>query len=395
MKQNVIKKKTMKGGLSIVLIAVIATIFAACSNDIVLRDTAELQTDNPKAIGFTSYSEKITRGDTDVNTNLEYYHNTFEVYGTKQSTVDSTVQYVFGKPPAAFENPTVGVVCTYQASPDSVLGDWKYNHPRFWDKQASYDFVAFAPENAPLKYKYNVVDGTGQVGDANNEFVTTTTNYTLTGTNLQATASTAEKVKGFTGGADLDIMISAPNAQNGSAHDDQVNLVFSHILSKLNVTFAKAAALDAVDSVTITGVEITGLKEKGSYSQKNYNLVETTSGWTTIDVTVTPSTYKLAYSGSQNLNASTDSALYFIESLVMPQTIADDQVALVVKYTITSGTYFEDYTYKLDLYDIAALRKFFDGYNYTLNFTIAPDVIKFDATVTPWTDQAAVNQTIQ
>ena len=79
----------------------------------------------------------------------------------------------------------------------------------------------------------------------------------------------------------------------------------------------------------------------------------------------------------------------------MPQTIADDQVALVVKYTITSGTYFEDYTYKLDLYDIAALRKFFDGYNYTLNFTIAPDVIKFDATVTPWTDQAVVNQTIQ
>lgn len=393
MKQNVIKKKTMKGSLSVVLIAVIATIFAACSNDIVLRDTAELQTDNPKAIGFTSYSEKITRGDVTNANNLEYYHNTFQVYGTKKSTVDNAVQYVFGQSPNP-TNPTVGVECTYQASPDAVLGDWKYNHPRFWDKQASYDFVAFAPENAPLKYKYNVVDGTGQVGDANNEFVTTT-NYTLTGTNLQATASTAEKVKGFTGGADLDIMISAPNAQNGSAHDAQVNLVFSHILSKLNVTFtfAKAAALDAVDAVTITGVEITGLKEKGSYSQNNYNLVTTTSGWTTIDVT--PSTYKLAYSGSQNLNASTGSALYFIESLVMPQTIADDQVALVVKYTITSGTYFEDYTYKLDLYDIAALRKFFDGYNYTLNFTIAPDVIKFDATVTPWTDQAAVNQTIQ
>ena len=55
MKKNVINKKTMKGGLSIVLIAAVAAIFAACSNDIVLRDTAELQTDNPKAIGFTSY----------------------------------------------------------------------------------------------------------------------------------------------------------------------------------------------------------------------------------------------------------------------------------------------------------------------------------------------------
>lgn len=391
MKQNVIKKKTMKGGLSIVLIAVIATIFAACSNDIVLRDTAELQTDNPKAIGFTSYSEKITRGDVTNANNLEYYHNTFQVYGTKKSTVDNAVQYVFGQSPNP-TNPTVGVECTYQASPDAVLGDWKYNHPRFWDKQANYNFVAFAPNNAPLKYKYNVVGGTGQVGDANNEFVTTT-NYTLAGTNLQTPASTAEKVKGFTGGADLDIMISATNAQNGSTHSDYVNLVFSHILSKLNVTFAKAAALDAVNAVTITGVEITGLKEKGSYSQNTYDLALTKSGWTTIDVV--GSTYKLAYSGSQNLNASTGSALYFIESLVMPQTIADDQVALVVKYTITSGTYSENYTYELDLYDIAALRKFFDGYNYTLNFTIAPDVIKFDATVTPWTDQAAVNQTIQ
>ena len=392
MKKNVINKKTMKGGLSIVLIAAVAAIFAACSNDIVLRDTAELQTDNPKAIGFTSYSEKITRGNTDVNTNLEYYHNTFQVYGTKKSTVDNAVQYVFGQSPNS-ANPTVGVLCTYQVAPDAVLGDWKYDNPRFWDKQANYKFVAFAPDNAPLKYKYNTADGTGQVGDANNEFVTSA-DYTLTGTNLQTTASTAEKVKGFTGngGADLDIMISATNAQNGSTHNDEVNLVFSHILSKLNVTFAKAAALEA-STVTVTSVEITGLKEKGSYSQNTYHLASTTSGWTA--KTVNPSTYKLAYSGSQILNASTDSAFYFIESLVMPQTIADNQVTLVAKYKIESGTYSENYTYELDLYDIATLQKFFDGYNYTLNFTIAPDVIKFDATVTPWTDQLAVNKTIE
>ena len=79
----------------------------------------------------------------------------------------------------------------------------------------------------------------------------------------------------------------------------------------------------------------------------------------------------------------------------MPQTIADDHVTLVAKYKIESGTYSENYTYELDLYDIATLQKFFDGYNYTLNFTIAPDVIKFDATVTPWTDQLAVNKTIE
>ncbi len=392
-KMKQIKEKTTKGNLLLsVLIAVVAIVFAACSSDVVLNDIAESQTDTPKAIGFTSFSEKITRGNTDVNTNLEYYHNTFQVYGTKKSTVDNAVQYVFGGSPNS-ANPTVGVVCTYQVPSNAVLGDWKYDNPRFWDKQANYNFVAFAPDNAPLKYNYSTADGTGQVGDANNEFVTSA-DYTLTGTNLQTTASTAEKVKGFTGngGADLDIMISTTNAQNGSTHSEYVNLIFSHILSKLNVTFAKAAALDG-STVTVTSVEITNLKEKGSYSQNDYNLVTTTSGWTA--KTVIPSTYKLAYSGSQALNASAGSALYFIESLVMPQTIADDQVTLVAKYKIESGTYSENYTYELDLYDIDALRKFFDGYNYTLNFTIDPDVIKFDASVTLWDNQGAVNKIIE
>jgi hypothetical protein len=385
-KMKQIKEKTTKGNLLLsVLIAVVAIVFAACSSDVVLNDIAESQTDTPKAIGFTSFSEKITRADTD----LEYYHNTFVVYGTKQSTVDTAIQYVFGGKATAPGNQD-GVTCTYNATA-GVTGNWEYVNPRYWDKQAEYDFIAYAPDNAPLRYFYNAANA--QVGDVNNEFVTNA-DYTLAGTNLQTTASTAEKVKGFTGngGADLDIMISATNAQNGSTHNDEVNLVFSHILSKLNVTFAKAAALEA-STVTVTSVEITGLKEKGSYSQNTYHLASTTSGWTA--KTVTPSTYKLAYSGSQILNASTGSAFYFIESLVMPQTIADDQVTLVAKYKIESGTYSENYTYELDLYDIATLQKFFDGYNYTLNFTIAPDVIKFDATVTPWTDQLAVNKTIE
>jgi hypothetical protein len=87
-------------------------------------------------------------------------------------------------------------------------------------------------------------------------------------------------------------------------------------------------------------------------------------------------------------------SFYFIESLVMPQTIADDQVTLKAKYTIQTGGYSENYTYQLDLYDVEALRKYFDGYNYTLKFTIQPNVIKFDADVTVWENQLASNQTI-
>jgi len=384
-KMKQIKEKTTKGNLLLsVLIAVVAIVFAACSSDVVLNDIAESQTDTPKAIGFTSFSEKITRADTD----LEYYHNTFVVYGTKQSTVDNTIQYVFGGKATAAGNQE-GVTCTYNATA-GVTGNWEYVNPRYWDKQAEYDFIAYAPANAPLRYFYNAEDA--QVGGANNEFVTNA-DYTLAGTNLQATATTAEKVKGFTGaGVDLDLMISNPKPQSGSNNAD-VALVFKHILSKLNVTFAKADVLDDA-TVTVTSVEITGLKEKGSYKQSDYVNDEftKTSGWAAKEVT--GSTYKLAYSNGQELNASDGLPYLFIESLVMPQTIDDDQVTLKAKYTIQTGGYSENYTYQLDLYDVEALRKYFDGYNYTLKFTIQPNVIKFDANVTVWDSQPASNQTI-
>ena len=74
---------------------------------------------------------------------------------------------------------------------------------------------------------------------------------------------------------------------------------------------------------------------------------------------------KLAIQVHRPLITHGGSALYFIESLVMPQTIADDQVTLKAKYTIQTGGYSENYTYQLDLYDVEALRKYFDGYNYT------------------------------
>jgi hypothetical protein len=310
------------------------------------------------------------------------------VYGTKQSTVDNAIQYVFGGKATALGNQD-GVTCTYNATA-GVTGNWEYVNPRYWDKQAEYDFIAYAPDNAPLRYFYNAANA--QVGDVNNEFVTNA-DYTLAGTNLQATATTAEKVKGFTGaGVDLDLMISNPKPQSGSNNAD-VALVFKHILSKLNVTFAKADVLDGA-TVTVTSVEITGLKEKGSYKQSNYVNDEftKTSGWTAEEVT--GSAYKLACSNGQELNASGGLPYFFIESLVMPQTIADDQVTLKAKYTIQTGGYSEDYTYQLDLYDVEALRKYFDGYNYTLKFTIQPNVIKFDADVTVWDNQPASNQAI-
>ena len=156
---------------SIYILAAAATMLVSCAQTEKINN--DLLNNEQAVIGFASYSEKTTRGNVDINTNLEYYHSTFAVYGTKENKHDATdIQYVFGgKAEAA--GAQAGVTCTYQATPDAVLGDWKYTDPRFWDKQADYNFIAYAPALAqnPIRYYYNAEKA--EVGDAGNWFKTT------------------------------------------------------------------------------------------------------------------------------------------------------------------------------------------------------------------------------
>ena len=158
---------------SIYILAAAATMLVSCAetekinND--LKDTTE-----PKAIGFSSYSEKATRGDASVSTNLEFYHNTFAVYGTKQSKNDATdIQYLFGGAATA-AGVQDGVTCSYlDPAKPSELGDWRYDDPRFWDKQADFDFIAYAPAASLIRYYYSAANALP--GATGNEFKTTDT----------------------------------------------------------------------------------------------------------------------------------------------------------------------------------------------------------------------------
>ena len=392
---------------SFYILAAAATMLTSCAQTEKINN--DLLNNEQAVIGFASYSEKTTRGEVNNPATLEYYHGTFAVYGTKKNKHDATdIQYVFGGKATA-AGIQEGVTCTYQNQADAVLGDWKYTDPRIWDKQADYDFIAYAPALAgnTIRYYYNAAN---EVGDNGNRFKTSSA-YILTGTNLQATATQAEKTKGFNAdNTDLDLMISGSEAQDGASHDTYVNLAFKHILSKFNVTIAQAESLYNSD-VTIKEVTITGLMDKGSYDQANYDNTANpmVSGWT---ADTESNTYKLIYNkaGGQMLdkgqyvdhdndNSTPDvyeagDPYFFIESIVMPQDIADDAVTLNIKYNITTGTHSEDFEYELDLYDVAALHQFYDGYNYFLNFTISPDPIKFDATVSTWDQTVNAAKTI-
>ena len=355
-----------KHSIPALLSAVILSCVTACQNspiliDTELKDITLSQPDSTDAIQFATFANRSTRAVPTIS-DLEFYHPTFKVYGTKTSNEGTKVQPIFE-----------GVTVTANIVEGEEPNTWTYDVDRYWDKQAdNYQFVAFAPAHAPLGYQHNMVE----VNHKTASFFSTA-DYTLIGQNLQQGApAKAEKNTGFTGkeGTDCDIMRSAPFTVEDPATTPVVTLNFGHTLSKLMITAKANAAAPYV--ITMNSVSVAALNSTGAYDHEK--------GWEakgnfTVDYNFTAPATAL----------SATEKTYFIESLVMPQNVAATQV-VTLNYTITSGTYNEDFTYKATLADLFKDKAtaFNGGSSYLVNFNIAPErnIITFDTGVTQWTD---------
>lgn len=335
----------------------LALLAAGCSNEVLVEEQQNPQEEVQTPISFATFADKQVRSQSVL---MEDYHNTIAVYGVKKNV---TVQTVFNN-----------VTLTY-TTPGGTPNDWAYSPLRYWDKQADYEFIAFAPASAPMAY---VLHTDGKVTGGHFQ---TSAPYTLVGQNLQNGTSNAEIYTGFTGGTgkDADIMLAPMVSANGTTKGI-VNFNFHHILSKLNVAVKLNASLGS-SVVKVKNITISGLKDTGTYLDA--------SGWS---ATATDPNYKLQFNNADGVAVNATKALYFLESLVMPQDMAG---TLNMEYTITSDGYSETYYYAQSLADIfttttATIDK---GSNYTITFTISPSVITFDAKVSNWAkgENAGVN----
>jgi hypothetical protein len=379
--KKVLTNKTTKGLMKkILILAAAATMLVACAETEKLNN--DLRTnDAPRVIGFGTISEKATRANVE---NLEVYHQTFAVWSTKKSSNNGAVEKVF-------EGDSLKDIITYDETKMDP-NHWTYKPYRYWDKQAVYSFVAVAPNASIVRYN-NPAD----VADNGGTYTTTNAaGYTLVGQNLQTTdaPAQAEIKKGFTGGEgkDTDIMTAGKITRDGAATIEDVNLGFKHILAKLNVSIAKDPIYDNV-KVIIDTVIVSGLDDNGTYNEATSG---TTSGWTSSKVN---NDYKLSWinaSGVELLNGEgqgedyvAGKPLYFIESLVMPQSIEQEAEKLFIGYRIVSGDHTEKYNYQLYLQDSVGY-KVFDNFmeknNYTIKLTVKPNVITFDASTDVWND---------
>ena len=333
----------------------LALLAVGCSNEVLVEEQQNPQEEVQTPISFATFADKQVRSQSVL---MEDYHNTIAVYGVKENV---TVQTVFNN-----------VTLTY-TTPGGTPNDWAYSPLRYWDKQATYEFIAFAPASAPMAY---VLHTDGKV--TGGQFQTSDP-YTLVGQNLQNGTSNEEIYTGFTGGTgkDTDIMLAPMVSANGTTKGI-VNFDFHHILSKLNVAVKLNASLGS-SVVKVKNITISGLKDTGTYTDA--------AGWS---ATATDPNYKLQFNDATGVEVNATPALYFLESLVMPQAMAG---ILNMEYTISTGGYSETYYYAQSLEDIFTTTTFDKGSNYTITFTISPSVITFDAKVSNWAkgENAGVN----
>lgn len=343
-----------------------------------------LDNEEPTVIGFNTISEKATRANAE---SLETYHNTFAVWSTKKSNVNGAVEVVFC-------GDSVRDLITYDALKQEP-NNWTYSPYRYWDKQAIFDFVAVAPNSQIIRYNKpeNVADGAGT-------YVTTdSTGYTLVGQNLQSNTAPADaEIRvGFKGGnGDTDLMTAGKITRNGAAAITDVNLEFKHILAKLNIAIAKDPTFDNV-TVLIDTVYVLGLDDNGSYIETSSTQA---SGWHS-EASANAANYKLAWENEHGIELPKGTGegddyepgkfLYFIESLVMPQSIEENAEKILVKYRIVSGTLVQSYSQIIKFIDgdVKVFENFQERNNYTVFLTVRPNVITFDASTAAWTDKTA------
>ena len=350
--------------------ASLAAVMVGCSQAPVLVDTTfedieNIHPEREKLISFSTFADRNTRAAVTDN-DLEFYHSTFKVYATKTSNEGDKIQPVFQ-----------GVTVTAVISEDEETPNtWEYNTDRYWDKQAdNYQFVAFAPAHAPLGYQHNLVE-------VNHETASffSTADLTIIGQNLQEGApAAAEKNAGFTGdnGTDCDVMRSAPFTVTDPATTPVVTLNFSHTLAKLLVTVKANAETPYV--ITVNRIRVENLLSTGTYDH--------TDGWKTKG----NATVNYAFS-TPATDLSAKQKTYFIESLMMPQPITDEQV-LTMEYTVTTGTYSEVFIYKASLAELFDNKAtvFSESNSYSVNFNIAPEqnIITFVTGVGSWIETGA------
>ena len=283
------------------------------------NDTLKKDVQNTDAISFTSYTDKLTRATENSDTQNKWdffnHHETFQVWGYKNTSET-----------AVFDGDVVTVASDGAATPTYT---YTYSPLRFWDKAASmYEYYAAAPSGTAGNWTFNpnglvAANITTENGQNKGYF---TTSSTLTPANL-STSSNLVYTNSFKGSGDIDKLIAEKSAVPYANFKSKVNLLFIHILSRLNVTIKADENLVAPandvnkQKIVMTSLEVKNLNAFGKFSESTAPVATgTIARWSDQG---TPKDYTAV----ANTELTKD-AQWVLQSLVIPQDAAYEAVAL-------------------------------------------------------------------
>lgn len=357
-----------------VMMAMAAAMLASCAQTGLVEEIAE---EPQKAIGFSTFVDKATRAENsgeNYDWNLEDHNTTFMVWGYKNVSTDK----VFN-----------GDVVSHNGS------TWIYNPLRYWDKAAtSYNFYAAAPAKNKGGENINWIIYNNDEANQNDDYLTLD-NFELKGVNLSTNSYDGRLDSWKDSPSDIDLMIAAPNTVDRSAFATSVNLQFNHILSRLNVTLYKASLLKD-EVVVLKSIVVKGLKSKGSFNENASIAPDALGSGTTKRWSTESNSCDIVLEGDYTVkeNNGTDK-YYVIQSLVIPQTSTIETLDLngtgaksapyfIITYNIGNEKFVA--YYNLAKAFNASPLSFKEGWENTLNITIQPTSIVFDATTATWGD---------
>lgn len=394
------------------LLAATTMMFAACAQTDLVNEVVTEET--PQAIEFETFANKQTRAvenneDADyVENDLSNHHESFLVWGYKNT--DATDK-VFDGVTVNWKNSSS--VWDYVDQEEGVT-------PVYWDKAAtSYDFYAVAP----AKESFWTLNA--NTADQDDDYITTS-KFTVTTHNYNTLSYTTGATSSFKDITDAeDLMIAAKNRVSKAVGDvpNSVSLDFTHILSRLNVTVKASISGVKVQSIVIGNIDANGtfneVPTKTVDGVKTDILADgdleagTTLRWNTDNDNAVSYTFP-----GIDLELSTTTPYYAIQSLLIPQIVSLESVAvnttdftsvnhpyLYIQYTINGEPYTQahnlaaafgakadDSDPTTDEYQTVA---FNEGWQNTLNLEIGGDLIVFTGNVASWTDASTGGTTIE
>lgn len=323
--------------------SVAALALVGCQNDILIDDAK--QDAQEVEIAFETFTNNSTKAE---NSTAGYdwafynHHTTFQVWGYKNTSttavfggdvvtasIPQSAKYADVNEYNSAKNLTGTDALTaeqFANLPESAkikdagVYAFEYAPARFWDKAATkYEYYAAAP--SAVNWEFISTGITNASTQDKGYFKTTSTlaDHTLTSTVYESSFKTIATSKA------VDKMIASPCSVVKTSFGQTVQLHFNHILSRLNITVQKDEILDPFE-VTIKSIKVINLLGYGEFSESTSAVVTgSNTRWseqaTKIDYTAVANTIV------PNSDATT-ALSYVLQSLVIPQDVAYEEVAL-------------------------------------------------------------------